>query len=71
MIFGYFGYLLLRGYFERSFAAAFLSVIVAALYGSLVFGVLPTVPGVSWQGHLFGFAGGILAAWLLATQLSD
>ncbi|MGB7414200.1 MAG: rhomboid family intramembrane serine protease [Thermosynechococcaceae cyanobacterium] len=66
LVFGYLGYLLLRGYFERSFAASFLSVVVAVVYGGLLFGVLPTVPGVSWQGHLFGFLGGGLAARFLA-----
>jgi membrane associated rhomboid family serine protease len=68
LIFGYLGYLLLRGYFERSFAASFLAILVAVLYGGLVFGVLPTVPGVSWQGHLFGFLGGGLAARLLVIK---
>jgi membrane associated rhomboid family serine protease len=66
LIFGYLGYLLLRGYFERSFAASFLSLVVAVVYGGLIFGVLPTGPGISWQGHLFGFVGGALAARLLA-----
>ncbi|MEO0375165.1 MAG: rhomboid family intramembrane serine protease [Cyanobacteria bacterium P01_A01_bin.17] len=66
LIFGYLGYLLLRGYFERSFAASFLSILVAVLYGSLIFGVLPSVPGISWQGHLFGFLGGGVAARFLA-----
>lgn len=66
LVFGYLGYLLLRGYFERSFAASFISIVVAVAYGSLIFGVLPTVPGVSWQGHLFGFLGGGLAARFLA-----
>ncbi|MGF1603694.1 MAG: rhomboid family intramembrane serine protease [Thermosynechococcaceae cyanobacterium] len=66
LVFGYLGYLLLRGYFERSFAASFLSLVVAVVYGGLIFGVLPTVTGVSWQGHLFGFLGGGLAARFLA-----
>lgn len=68
VIFGYLGFLLLRGYFERSFAAIFLSVVVAFFYGSLVWGVLPGQPGISWEGHLFGFIGGILAARLLGRK---
>jgi membrane associated rhomboid family serine protease len=66
VIFGYFGFLLLRGYFERSFAAILFSLIVGLLYGGLIWGVLPLQYGISWQGHLFGFIGGALAARLLA-----
>ncbi|NJK75086.1 MAG: rhomboid family intramembrane serine protease [Oscillatoriales cyanobacterium RU_3_3] len=68
LVFGYFGFLLLRGYFERSFAAIFMSLIVGFLYGSLIWGVLPSQPGVSWQGHFFGFVGGALAAQLLGRR---
>ena len=66
VIFGYLGYLLARGYFERSAVAIAMSLFVTALYGSLIWGVLPLQPGVSWEGHLFGFLGGIFSAKLLA-----
>lgn len=66
LVFGYFGYLLLRGYFRRSLGAIILSVALAATYGWMLFGLLPFQPGaVSWQGHLFGFLGGALSAYLL------
>jgi len=64
MVFGFFGYLLFRGIFERSLPSIFISVAVAAAYGSIVLGVLPGQRGVSWEGHLFGFLSGLLAAWL-------
>lgn len=66
VIFGYLGYLLARGYFERSMTAIFLSLFVGSLYGSLLWGIFPLQQGVSWEGHLFGLLGGILAAKLLA-----
>jgi membrane associated rhomboid family serine protease len=66
VIFGYLGYLLLRGYFERSAIAIALSLGVGTLFGSLLWGVLPMQNGISWEGHLFGFLGGAIAARLLA-----
>ena len=63
IIFGYFGFLLSRSYFEQELLSAAVSVVVALLYGPLIWGVLPSRRrGISWQGHLFGFAGGILTA---------
>jgi len=68
LIFGYLGFLLLRGYFERNLTSIFLSVVVGCLYGSAIWGVLPTQRGISWEGHLFGFVGGVIAAWFLAKR---
>jgi membrane associated rhomboid family serine protease len=33
------------------------------VYGTMIFGALPGQPGISWQAHMFGLLGGILAAW--------
>ena len=66
VIFGYLGFLLARGYFERNIPSIFLSLIVGVLYGGGIWGIFPNQPGISWEGHLFGFIGGILAARLLA-----
>jgi membrane associated rhomboid family serine protease len=69
VIFGYFGFLLLRGWFERSALSIALSVVVGIFYGGMIWGVLPTQMGISWEGHLFGFLGGVLAARLIAARL--
>lgn len=66
LIFGYLGFLLARGVFERSFSAFFIACAILFAYGGLLFGVLPLQPGVSWQGHLFGFLAGIGAARYVA-----
>jgi membrane associated rhomboid family serine protease len=66
VIFGYLGYLISRGYFERRIGSVLFSLVVLLLYGGLLWGVLPLRIGISWEGHLFGFIGGIIAAKLLA-----
>jgi membrane associated rhomboid family serine protease len=63
VIFAYLGFLMARGVFERSLASIALSVLVTWLFGSMVWGVLPTVAAaISWQAHLFGLLGGVFCA---------
>jgi membrane associated rhomboid family serine protease len=62
VVFGYLGFLLLAGIYTRSFWSILLSLATAVLWGGLVFGMNPNQPGVSWQAHIGGFLGGILAA---------
>ncbi|EST31247.1 hypothetical protein N566_20800 [Streptomycetaceae bacterium MP113-05] len=64
LIFGLFGYLVVRGFVDRRIADVALGGVVVVLYGSILWGVLPTTPGVSWQGHLFGLIGGVMAAFM-------
>lgn len=65
VVFGLFGYLLVRGFVDRRAGDIVIGVLVAVVYGSLLWGVLPTTAGVSWQGHLFGLLGGVAAAFAL------
>lgn len=64
VVFGLFGYLLVRGFVDRRPVDIAVGALVALLYGSILWGVLPTSGAVSWQGHLFGLLGGVLAAFL-------
>ena len=64
LAFGLFGYLVARGWYERSFASILIAVIVVILYGGMILGILPQGGFVSWEGHLFGLIAGILAARL-------
>ncbi|MEY2984749.1 MAG: hypothetical protein RLZZ568_1366 [Cyanobacteriota bacterium] len=66
LIFGYLGFLLFRGYFQRNIASIALSMLVFFTYSGMLWGLLPGRPQVSWQGHLFGFIGGVIAAKLIA-----
>lgn len=65
LVFGYFGYTVLRGIIERKTIDIVIMICVILFYGTMIWGVLPQYPGVSWQAHLFGFIGGLLAAYLL------
>lgn len=62
VIFGYFGFLILSGYYARSLASVLLSIVVIVLWGGMIMGVLPGRDGISWQAHMGGFLGGVLAA---------
>ena len=64
LIFGYFGYLLANGLIKREVKSILLALVAVAAYGGLFWGLLPTVSYVSWEGHVCGFAAGILAARL-------
>jgi len=70
VVFGYLTYLLSRGLFARHLGYLLGGVLVFFFYGGALWGLLPS-PGVSWQGHLFGALGGILAAWLLHGRRGD
>jgi membrane associated rhomboid family serine protease len=63
LVFGYAGYLVARGFYTRNLLAVLVALFVAASYGlTMLFGLMPIYPGVSWQSHLGGVIGGILAA---------
>ena len=64
IIFGYLGVLLMRGIVDRSWWNLGVVLLVGLLYGWQLIGILPTDEQISWQGHLFGFAGGLVAAIL-------
>ncbi|MBH0776856.1 rhomboid family intramembrane serine protease [Nocardia bovistercoris] len=66
LVFGWLTYLICRGWFARNVGQILIGLVVGAVYGSLLWGVLPGQPGISWQGHLFGAMGGVLAGWVLS-----
>jgi membrane associated rhomboid family serine protease len=69
VIFGLLGFLLMRGVTERSPGAITISIMMLMVYGGTIAGILPGASYVSWQSHLFGFLGGILAAfWMRAPR---
>ena len=68
LVFGYLGYLMTVGWFERHLGWIALSIGIALLYGGVLRGVFPGTPGISWEGHLSGFlAGCAMARWSVRT----
>ena len=65
LVFGFATYLVARGAYSRTPWHIAGGLVVLVIYGStLLTGLVPT-PGVSWQGHLFGAIGGVVAARVL------
>ncbi|MEX2595943.1 MAG: rhomboid family intramembrane serine protease [Salibacteraceae bacterium] len=52
------------GVIRRYYRLMALSLVVVFLYGSMIWGVLPIKPGISWEGHLFGGVAGFILAFL-------
>ncbi|RAG84368.1 rhomboid family intramembrane serine protease [Streptacidiphilus pinicola] len=65
VIFGYFGYVVLRGIFDRHLIDTLIGLVMAASFAYLVTIAVPGTPGISWLAHLGGLVGGIAGAWLL------
>jgi membrane associated rhomboid family serine protease len=64
LVFGYLTYLIARGFFAAKPLWILGGIVIGLLYGGLLWGLLPR-PGISFTGHLFGAAGGVLAAFVL------
>ena len=69
LVFGWFGFLVMRGFVDRSLITLGAALAVGVLYGSILWGVLPGQPGVSWEAHLFGVVAGVAAAFLVRTHV--
>jgi membrane associated rhomboid family serine protease len=71
IIFGWLTFLLVFGFFTRSFWQISIGILVLFFYGGILWGAVPVLNvcgGVSWQAHLCGGIAGILAAYLLSSQ---
>ena len=64
LVFGFLTYLVARGLIAKHVWWIIGGLVTLAFYGGLLWGLLPS-PRVSWLGHVFGAAGGVLAAWII------
>src|SRR5215470_12790177 len=70
LIFGYFGYVLSRGLFDRNLIDALAAVVLGLSYAYILSVAIPGTPGVSWIGHLGGLVGGLACGWIFRTRRS-
>jgi membrane associated rhomboid family serine protease len=68
VVFGYATYLIARGLFNRRPMEIAIGVVVTVLWGSALLAGLEPQQGISWQGHLFGAIGGVVAARMLSER---
>jgi len=68
IVFGYAGYLLSRGFFTRRLRDFLLAAVIVVFWGGALLGGLLPAAGISWQGHLFGALGGVVAGRALARR---
>ncbi|MCY3845857.1 MAG: rhomboid family intramembrane serine protease [Acidobacteria bacterium] len=71
LIFGLFGFLVARGYYERRWSSIAAALVVVVLYGGMIAGVVPRGGQISWEAHLCGLLAGILCAWSLRRRTGD
>jgi membrane associated rhomboid family serine protease len=62
LIYALAAFLLTTAWFQRDLKSAVAAGAVIFLYGGIVWGLLPTRQGVSWEGHLAGAVVGVLIA---------
>ncbi len=62
VVFGYFGYVIVRGFFDRHRVDIVVGLVMALCF-AYQFSVLLPHHGISWQGHLSGFVAGIAGGW--------
>ena len=65
VVFGFATYLIARGWFNRRTGQIAIGLVVVVVWGGVLLGGLQPREGISWQGHLFGAIGGLVAAWAL------
>ena len=67
LIYGLAVFLITFGFLEKKFVSIVVSIVVAIVYGGLIWGIFPSSirRHISWEGYLFGAIAGIIKAFIL------
>jgi membrane associated rhomboid family serine protease len=68
VVFGYATYLFARGFFNRSVLELLTGLVVGVVWGGALLSSVVPHTGVSWQGHVCGAIGGVVAAYLVRRE---
>lgn len=60
LVYALFSFLLISGFIRRHLQLIAISFLVAFLYGSLIWGIMPWDQKISWEGHFWGFMVGLI-----------
>jgi membrane associated rhomboid family serine protease len=71
VVFGYATYLFTRGLFDRSWLEILTGIVVGLVWGGALISSVVPHNGVSWQAHVCGAVGGVVAAWWLAGRRAE
>ena len=63
VVFGYFGYIMVRGFFDRHGLDVLIGAVMALCF-AYQFSVLLPHQGIGWQAHVGGLIGGIASGWI-------
>lgn len=64
VVFGYFGYIIVRGLFDRRPIDLVIGLVMALCFAYQFSLLIPAGEGIGWQAHLFGFVAGVLGGWI-------
>ena len=68
LVYALFGFLFISGFLRKYIPLVALSFLVAFLYGSLIWGILPWDKSISWEGHFWGLLIGLILAVVYRKQ---
>jgi membrane associated rhomboid family serine protease len=68
VIYGLVAFFVASGIYQKSVKAVLISIVVILIYGGLIYGIFPSQPRISWQGHLFGAIAGFIMAYQFRNQ---